>query len=83
MFSLFTLGGQWVMSLHKFTKTRDWLSSHLARLPAPFSNFCIDTRPSLTLSYGFVLSHALRIDRKRGPSKISYLGCFAPESALS
>jgi hypothetical protein len=60
MFSLFTMDGQWVMSLHKFTKTRGWVSSHLQRLPAPFSNFCIDTHPSLTLPFGFVLSHALR-----------------------
>jgi hypothetical protein len=66
MFSLFTLDGQWVMSLHKFTKSRDWLSSHLARLPAPFSNFCIDTRPLLTLSFGFVLRHALRGGRNQG-----------------
>jgi hypothetical protein len=54
MFSLFTLDGQWVMSLHKFTKSRDYFSSHLERLPAPFSNFCADTHPSLTLSYRFV-----------------------------
>jgi hypothetical protein len=60
MFSLFTLDGQWVMSLHKSPKTRDYFSSHLARLPAPFSNFCIDKHPSLTLPFGFVLSHALR-----------------------
>jgi hypothetical protein len=54
MFSLFTLDGQWVMSLYKFTKSRDYFSSNLQRLPAPFSNFCIDKHPSLTLSYGFV-----------------------------
>jgi hypothetical protein len=54
MFSLFTLDGQWVMSLHKFPKSRDWMSSHHQRLPAPFSNFCINKHPSLTLSYGFV-----------------------------
>jgi hypothetical protein len=54
------MDGQWVMSLHKFTKTRDYFSGHHQRLPAPFSNFCIDTHPSLTLPFGFVLSHALR-----------------------
>jgi hypothetical protein len=48
------------MSLHKFTKSRDYFSSHLERLPAPFSNFCIDTHPLLTLALGFVLSHAVR-----------------------
>jgi hypothetical protein len=60
---LFSMDGQWVMSLHKFTKSRDWLSSQLQIVSAPFSNFCIDTHPSLTLSYGFVLSHALRGDQ--------------------
>jgi hypothetical protein len=60
MFSLFTLDGQWVMSLHKSPKTRDWLSSNLQVVTAPFSNFCIDTHPSLTLPFGFVLSHAFR-----------------------
>jgi hypothetical protein len=57
------------MSLHKFPKSRDWLSSRLEVVPAPFSNFCIDTRPLLTLSFWFVLRRALRLDRNQGSAE--------------
>ena len=40
-----------------------------------FMRTVLDTLPPLTMVDLVVLSHALRVERKRGQSKISYLSC--------
>jgi hypothetical protein len=42
---------------------------------APRYSFSSDTLPPLTLFSMVVLRHVLRVERKRGQSKISYLSC--------
>jgi hypothetical protein len=59
------------MSLQKYSENTRELRPLLGCLKqrAPFCIFFIDTLTPLTLSYGFVLSHALRLDRNQGSAE--------------